>query len=148
MKTCEWLCGISRILTPVFFLHIPVKKTSSNGIDSILFYSQHVTLAVLDDPWWNRFSVSLLVSHDFNLRVSFVTKVLDLDIWLPNVSTFLYRCKMFCDVVTEVECNQKKHSTLPPPFIFSVSFFWRYRSIDSSSSWSDLFFLSWAPEVT
>jgi hypothetical protein len=34
MKTCEWLCGISRILTHILFLHIPVRKTSSNGIDS------------------------------------------------------------------------------------------------------------------
>jgi hypothetical protein len=44
----------------------------------------------------------LSVSHDFNFRVSLCHK----SSWfrhlvkLPNVSTLLYRCKMFCDVVT------------------------------------------------
>jgi hypothetical protein len=124
MKTCEWLCGISRILTHIFFLHIPVRKTSSNGIDSDR-RDRDKAADLMIVNFLNLFKFFLICSSPY----SFFT----------DTYQFFFRSWLFTIALKSI-CYFN--------IIFSVSFFWRYRSIDSSSSWSDLSFLSWAPEVT
>jgi hypothetical protein len=124
MKTCEWLCGISRILTHIFFLHIPVRKTSSNGIDSDR-RDRDKAADLMIVNFLNLFKFFPICSSPY----SFFT----------DTYQFFFRSWLFTIALKSI-CYFN--------IIFSVSFFWRYRSIDSSSSWSDLSFLSWAPEVT
>jgi hypothetical protein len=124
MKTCEWLCGISRILTHILFLHIPVRKTSSNGIDSDR-RDRDKAADLMIVNFLNLFKFFPICSSPY----SFFT----------DTYQFFFRSWLFTIALKSI-CYFN--------IIFSVSFFWRYRSIDSSSSWSDLSFLSWAPEVT